>query len=108
MEMFKRTAILTKVFERYGGDSRNTLFIAEDERGYVYLGIRVTSIHLVSLSTREEYTDWLFDNAFDLIKISDENFYESEWWNDRIAPASREHEFRMAIEKLLEITKDEY
>lgn len=99
MNLFTHSIILTKRFERYGGDSEYTLALIVDSKGIAYLYHDDKHVMKV-ITSYAPYVHWLIHNSMDLLILSastDFNSVYCNWWyeeGDRNTVDQRRSEFR--------------
>jgi len=102
MELFKHSIILTKRFERYGGDSQNTLALIVNDKGVAFLYHSEEHV-MKSITTYAPYVYWLIHNSMDLLTLAEDTHYNNvycDWWSedgDRNDYTQRREEFRTIL-----------
>ena len=84
MDLFKHSIILTKRFERYGGDSMHTLALVIDNKGVAYLYHSADNI-MKSITSHAPYVHWLIHNSMDLLKLTEKTDFNDvffDWWSE--------------------------
>ena len=110
MNLFRESIVLTKRYERYGGDSCSTLGLVTDHKGYTYLysdselfdSHSLGLCRLFSITSCPIYTKWLFDNSMDLLNIIRDDCPYSDFYNDRTVRNGRKKEFLYILEQINE------
>jgi hypothetical protein len=102
MEVFKNTVVLTRRFERYGGDSMYTLALVVDTKGIAYLYHNDDNV-MKSITSSPKYVNWLLYNSMDLLLMAEESDFNEcycDWWSeegDRSDDTQRRKEFRAIL-----------
>ena len=98
MDLFTHSIILTKRFERYGGDSEHTLALIVDRKGaYLY---HSDKHEMKSITSYAPYVHWLIHNSMDLLDLARSTNPLCDWWyqeGDRNAQDDRRKEFKCLL-----------
>lgn len=99
MNLFTHSIILTKRFERYGGDSEYTLALVVTNKGQALI-YHEDNHKMKSITSYAPYVHWLINNSMDLLILSENNTFNdiyNNWWyeeGDRNNEYQRRKEFR--------------
>jgi len=87
--------VLTRVHIRYGGDSENTISLLNLD-GKCYLVYDDGKATIKSITTNDDYIEWLFYNYVDLLRMAEDD-YPHNWWSEQHPDTSRKDEFKSIL-----------